>query len=146
MVCRKSRIASLRSLSFSRWAHAFSGFGEGSGTSHRFGEGQVFSAILLTALGVPRETVVQDYLLTTRYMLAPDSIERTTVDLQKIFGLSEAPDAATVKAIMTTRPETLQATFDSTNKTYGSFDNYLREGLKLSDSDLARLRDYLLEP
>jgi len=34
MVCRKSRIASLRSLSFSRWAHAFSGFGEGSGTSH----------------------------------------------------------------------------------------------------------------
>jgi protein-tyrosine phosphatase len=106
----------------------------------------VFSAILLTALGVPRETVVQDYLLTTRYMLAPDSIERTTVDLQKIFGLSEAPDAATVKAIMTTRPETLQATFDSINKTYGSFDNYLREGLKLSDSDLARLRDHLLEP
>jgi hypothetical protein len=34
MVCRKSQIASLRSLSFSRWAHAFSGFGEGSGTSH----------------------------------------------------------------------------------------------------------------
>jgi protein-tyrosine phosphatase len=106
----------------------------------------VFSAILLTALGVPGETVLEDYLLTTRYMLAPDSIERTTVDLQKIFGLSEPPDAATVKAIMTTRPETLQATFDSINKTYGSFDNYLREGLKLSDSDLARLRDYLLEP
>jgi protein-tyrosine phosphatase len=106
----------------------------------------VFSAILLTALGVPRETVVQDYLLTTRYMLAPDSIERTTVDLQKIFGLSEAPDAATVKAIMTTRPETLQATFDSINQTYGSFDKYLRDGLKLSDSDLARLRDHLLEP
>jgi protein-tyrosine phosphatase len=106
----------------------------------------VFSAILLTALGVPRETVIQDYLLTTRYMLAPDSIERTTVDLQKIFGLSEAPDAATVKAIMTTRPETLQATFDSINQTYGSFDKYLRDGLKLSDSDLARLRDHLLEP
>ena len=41
----------------------------------------VFSAILLTALGVPRETVIQDYLLTTQYMLAPDSIERTTADL-----------------------------------------------------------------
>jgi protein-tyrosine phosphatase len=47
---------------------------------------------------------------------------------------------------MTTRPETLQATFDSINKTYGSFDNYLRDGLKLSDSDLARLRHHLLEP
>jgi protein-tyrosine phosphatase len=106
----------------------------------------VFSAILLTALGVPRETVIQDYLLTTQYMLAPDSIERTTADLQKIFGLAEPPDAATVKAIMTTRPETLQATFDSINKTYGSFDNYLRDSLKISDSDLARLRDELLEP
>ena len=106
----------------------------------------VFSAILLTALGVPRETVVQDYLLTTQYMLAPDSIARTTADLQKIFGLSEPPDTATVKAIMTTRPETLQATFDTINKTYGSFDNYLRDGLKISDSDLASLRERLLEP
>ena len=106
----------------------------------------VFSAILLTALGVPRETVIQDYLLTTQYMLAPDSIERTAADLQKISGLSEPPDAATVKAVMTTRPETLQATFDSISKTYGSFDNYLRDSLKISDSDLARLRDELLEP
>jgi protein tyrosine/serine phosphatase len=79
-------------------------------------------------------------------MLAPDSIERTTEDLQKIFGLLEPPDAATVKAIIATRPETLQATFDTINKTYGSFDNYLRDGLKISDSDLARLREQLLEP
>jgi protein-tyrosine phosphatase len=106
----------------------------------------VFSAILLTALGVPRETVIQDYLLTTQYMLAPDSIERTTADLQKFFGLAEPPDAATVRAIMTTRPETLQATFDNITKTYGSFDNYLRDALKLSDSDLASLRERLLEP
>ena len=79
-------------------------------------------------------------------MLAPGSIERTTADLQKIFGLSEPPYAATVKAIMTTRPETLQATFDSINQTYGSFDNYLLDGLKVSDSELASLRDKLLEP
>ena len=79
-------------------------------------------------------------------MLAPDSIERTTADLQKFFGLAEPPDAATVRAIMTTRPETLQATFDNITKTYGSFDNYLRDALKLSDSDLASLRERLLEP
>jgi protein-tyrosine phosphatase len=106
----------------------------------------VFSAILLTALGVPRETVIQDYLLTTRYMLAPDSIEKTTLDLQRIFGLAERPDTDTVQAIMTTRPEMLEATFDSITTTYGSFANYLREGLKISDSDLATLRQRLLEP
>jgi protein-tyrosine phosphatase len=106
----------------------------------------VFSAILLTALGVPREVVIQDYLLTNRYMLAPDSIESTTADLQKIFGLAEPPQTAVVKTIMTARRETLEATFDSITKTYGSFDNYLRDGVKLADSELAIIRHRLLEP
>jgi protein-tyrosine phosphatase len=106
----------------------------------------VFSAILLTALGVPREVVIQDYLLTNRYMLAPDSIESTTADLQRIFGLAQPPDIPTVKAIMTTRPEMLEATFDNITKNYGSFDSYLRDGLKISDSELAMLRQRLLEP
>lgn len=105
----------------------------------------VFSAILLTALGVPSDTVIQDYLLTTRYMLAPDTIEKTTMELQKIFGLLDRPDTDTVRAIMTTRPETLEATFHNITKTYGSFANYLRDGLKVSDSSLAMVRQRLLE-
>jgi len=70
----------------------------------------VFSAILLTALGVPRDTVIQDYMLSNQYLLAPDTIESTTADLQRAFGLAEAPDISTVKTIMTAKPETLEAT------------------------------------
>ena len=44
------------------------------------------------------------------------------------------------------KPETLEATFDNITKTYGSFDTYLREGLKISESELAALRQHLLEP
>jgi protein-tyrosine phosphatase len=106
----------------------------------------VFSAILLTALGVPRDVVIQDYLLTTQYALAPDSIGRTTADLQRILGLSQPPDAAYVRARMTTKPETLAAAFESINKNYGSFDSYLHNGLKISDSELGMLRERLLEP
>ena len=106
----------------------------------------VFSAILLTALGVPRETVVQDYMLSNQYLLAPDTIEMTAGDLQRAFGLAEPPDIATVKAIMTAKPETLEATLDKITKTYGSFDNYLREALKLSDAEVNMLRQRLLEP
>jgi len=106
----------------------------------------VFSAILLTALGVDRETVVQDYLLTNRYTLDADSIGKTTADLQKIFDLPQPPDAAFVRAAMTTRPETLESTLDSIAKTYGSFDGYRRNGLKIPDSDLEMLRQRLLEP
>jgi protein-tyrosine phosphatase len=106
----------------------------------------VFSAILLTALGVPRDTVVQDYMLSNQYLLAPDTIETTTADLQRAFGLAEAPDISTVKTIMTAKPETLEATLDKIGKTYGSFGNYLQDALKLSDSDLLNIRQRLLEP
>jgi len=106
----------------------------------------VFSAILLTALGVPRDTVIQDYMLSNQYLLAPDTIETTTADLQRAFGLAEPPDTSTVKTIMTARAETLEATFDKIDKTYGSFGNYLRDALKLSDSDLLNIRRRLLEP
>jgi protein-tyrosine phosphatase len=106
----------------------------------------VFSAILLTALGVPRDTAIQDYMLSNQYLLAPDTIETTTADLQRAFGLAEAPDISTVKTIMTAKPETLEATLDKIDKTYGSFGNYLRDALKLSDSDLLNIRQRLLEP
>jgi protein-tyrosine phosphatase len=105
-----------------------------------------FSAILLTALGVPRDTVVRDYMLSNQYLLAPDTIESTTADLQRAFGLTKPPDISTVRTIMTARPETLEATLDKIDKTYGSFDNYLRDALKITDSDLAMIRQRLLEP
>ncbi|HKW62736.1 MAG TPA: tyrosine-protein phosphatase [Candidatus Acidoferrum sp.] len=106
----------------------------------------VFSAILLTALGVPRGTVVQDYMLSNQFLLAPDAIENTTADLQLAFGLLGRPDLLAVKTIMTSKPETLEATLDKIDQAYGSFANYLREAARLSDSDLAKIRQRLLEP
>ncbi|PYT64792.1 MAG: hypothetical protein DMG39_31095, partial [Acidobacteria bacterium] len=106
----------------------------------------VFSAILLTALGVPRDTVVQDYMLSNQFLLAPEAINGTAADLQLAFGLPEPPDLATVKTIMTSKPETLAATLDKIDRTYGSFANYLRHAVKLSDADLAKIRLHLLQP
>ncbi len=106
----------------------------------------VFSAILLTALGVPRDVVIQDYLLSNQYLLAPDTIENTAADLQRAFGLPEPPDIATVRTIMTSKPETLEGAFDQIEKKYGSFEDYLRDALHFSDSNLAALRRRLIEP
>lgn len=106
----------------------------------------VFSAIVLTALGVPRAVVIQDYLLSNQYLLAPDTIEKTAADLQRAFGLPEPPDIATVRTIMTSKPETLEAALDQIDKKYGSFENYLHDALHLSDSNLAALRLRLVEP
>ncbi|RDI59009.1 tyrosine-protein phosphatase [Nocardia pseudobrasiliensis] len=79
------------------------------------------SAVLLTVLGVDRQTVTYDYLLSNFYRNAGPN-----------DGLNGVVPAA------------LDAAFDQVNQTYGSFDNYVHEGLKLTDDDITALRAELL--
>lgn len=105
----------------------------------------VFSAILLTLLGVPRDVIVQDYMLTGEYMTSDAGLQRAVADWQKLTGASEPPDPALVRALYTMRPETLTSAFDTIARTYGSFDLFVRDAMKLTDGDIAALRTHLLE-
>jgi protein-tyrosine phosphatase len=106
----------------------------------------VFSAMFLTMLGVPWDVVVQDYLLTSRYRLTDDIVRQRGREWQQQYGLEEPPSAAVVRTMQGLRAETLKGTFDTIARTYGSFDIFRREALGLSDADLVKLRDRLLEP
>ncbi|MEU7138748.1 tyrosine-protein phosphatase [Nocardia sp. NPDC046473] len=79
------------------------------------------AAVLLTVLGVDRDTVNQDYLLSNHY--------RNAAPNDTINGVQQP---------------WLDAAFDQANQTYGSFDNYVRDGLKLTDGDIAALKAKLL--
>ncbi|MGW4768291.1 tyrosine-protein phosphatase [Nocardia sp. NPDC004278] len=79
------------------------------------------AAVLLTILGVDRDTVTQDYLLSNQYRNASPN--------DPLNGVSAA---------------WLDAAFDQANRTYGSFDNYVRDGLKLTTGEVAALRAKLL--
>jgi protein-tyrosine phosphatase len=98
----------------------------------------VFTALLLTLLGVPHTTVVEDYLLSNTYNVTP---ERVAVRLKTVKG---APDA--VRAGMGVDATYLDAAFDEINRKFGSIDNYRRTQLGLSDEDVARLKARLLKP
>jgi protein-tyrosine phosphatase len=105
----------------------------------------VFSAVLLTILGVPRESVIEDYMLTGEYMSSPQVLARAAKDMQRAFGTADAPDEATVRAIYAMHAEVLTNTFATIDRLYGSFDGFVRDGLKLTPSDVASLRTQLLE-
>lgn len=79
------------------------------------------SAVLLTVLGVDRKTVDYDYLLSNYYRNARDG--------DMLNGVSQPA---------------LDAAFDQVNRSYGSFDNYVHQGLKLTDADIAALKAKLL--
>ncbi|MEU4424935.1 tyrosine-protein phosphatase [Actinoplanes sp. NPDC024001] len=93
------------------------------------------SAALLTALGVPRDTVMRDYLLSNTYLAA--SNEAT---------LAHVPAAIRpgYKAVLDVRAEYLNSGYDEVKAKYGTFENYLRTGLGLSGKDLRALRAQLL--
>ena len=98
------------------------------------------AAILLRILGVPQDVVVRDYALSKQYSLAA---RRNQLLLLRLFKGKEAADKLTV--IMGVEPEWLEAGFAEIDIQYGSFENYVREGLGLSNEDVAGLRSALLE-
>jgi protein-tyrosine phosphatase len=105
----------------------------------------VFSAVLLTILRVPREHVVRDYMLTGEYMLSEQGLRAAATDWQKLTGDSAPPDPSLLRSIYTMHAEAIIGTFAAIDRKYGSFDTFVRDGLKLSDADVASLRRRLLE-
>jgi protein-tyrosine phosphatase len=95
-----------------------------------------FSAVLLTLLGVPRDVVFEDYLLTNTYLMTPARVEAVLAR----GGTRES--AATALGVDRTYLELFLTSIDST---YGSFDEYRRTGLRLSDADVQGLKAKLLE-
>jgi len=89
------------------------------------------TAVLLTALGVPRETVMADYLASNGYLVEKN---------RAMFSAMPPQQAAKLEPVFTVRAAYLNAAFDEVDKRYGSFDRYLKEGLGLDAVALARLR------
>jgi protein-tyrosine phosphatase len=96
-----------------------------------------FTALLLRMLGVPLETVFEDYLLTNRYFGTDERIASLAKDLKT------SPETA--RPMYVADRSYLEAAFQAIDRTYGSFDNYRRTALKLLDADLERLKARLLE-
>lgn len=101
----------------------------------------VAAALLLTALGVARETVLEDYLLTSQFF------DRSCELILNEGGaeLFTAVDRTIWEPLMRVHPEYLTAMFDHLDVTYGSVDHYLRDQLSIDAARIDRLRAHLLE-
>jgi protein-tyrosine phosphatase len=95
------------------------------------------TAVILTALGVPKTTVIADYLATNDY-----SREKNDKTLLAIETLGSDPDL--VRPLLEVRPEYIKASFDAVKNEYGTFAKYLRKGLGVDQQTLARLKQNLL--
>ena len=58
----------------------------------------------------------------------------------------EEVDTTNIKAFFVLEPSYIDASLDEAVKQYGSMDNYIRNGLGITDKELKSLREQLLEP
>ena len=98
-------------------------------------------ALVLRAVGVPHETVMEDYLLSNQFLGSRSDYLSFLASMGSLFRVPRSE----IRDLLDVRPEYLQAAFDAMDERYGSFDAYLRDGLGMDDETLARLRTALLE-
>jgi protein-tyrosine phosphatase len=106
------------------------------------------TAILLWTLGVPWETIREDYLLSNKYRKA--ETEKRLAQLRQLAAKNqevrlEEVDMTNIDAFYILRGDYIAATRDEILKKYGSIDGYLTQGLGLTKRDIQQLRERLLE-
>ena len=107
------------------------------------------TAILLSALGVPWETVREDYLLSNAHRKAEVEKRLSALRLKAVETLSIKPeqvDVTNMSAFYILHASYIDASLDEAVKKYGSMGNYIRDGLGITDKELSDLREHLLEP
>ncbi|WP_038200282.1 tyrosine-protein phosphatase [Xenophilus azovorans] len=88
-------------------------------------------ALLLSALDVPRETILEDYLLTNQ-RVQPRESRRYAPEIMEVLG--------------TVRAEFLEAAFDLIDEGFGGTARYLQQAAALTPQRRARLHEVLLSP
>jgi protein-tyrosine phosphatase len=111
---------------------------------HRTGTG---AAILLTLLGVPWDTVREDYLLSNTFRRLEvnqrlDQLRALAAKRQDIP--VDEVDITNAEAFMVQDASYIDATRDEIITQFGSFDRYVDEALNLDASIIAELRNTLL--
>ena len=96
------------------------------------------AALILSALGVPRETIVADYVLTDK------TFDASRLQRSKSNRLANIPPEIT-SVLLRADPDYIRAALDALEKKYGSVEGYVREELGVSESDLRAIRRLLLE-
>ncbi len=102
----------------------------------------VAAALILTALGVPREAVTEDYLLSNRYYRASAPSKPANQQEQMLKALPPA----VLQVLMGVDRSYLDAAFAEIERRSGSVDDYFRTELGLDDAALQKLRALYLDP
>lgn len=96
----------------------------------------IAAALILYALGVDEETIINDYEATNYYR--KDENAKTINQMKRFYGM----DDKTATSLMAAKREYIQSTFDTIKSQYGTIDQYLEKVMDLNGKKIRLLRKY----
>lgn len=103
----------------------------------------VTTALFLSALGVTREDIEADFMMSNIQKDAENKAAEIAAEVNAAQGTEMT--ASAVWPTLGVRTDHLTTFYDSVAERYGSMENYLRDGLGLTETDLETLRARYLE-
>jgi protein-tyrosine phosphatase len=97
------------------------------------------SAVVLTLLGVDKDTVMNDYLLSNSYYFQSPAVQSLLASLPE-------SQRSVMREFFVVAPSYLEAGLDEVKARYGTMDRYVVEGLGVSPATVAKLQARLLTP
>jgi protein-tyrosine phosphatase len=101
------------------------------------------SALILSALGVPDETVYSDYAMSENILKRSYKMDESKA-IEAFAFLAKLP-RETLEPLMASDPAYIRSAFASIRDKHGSVLNYVRHELGITDAQMARIRGSLLE-
>ena len=98
------------------------------------------TALVLSALGVSRDEIYSDYLITRSR--CAQGTERLVENCRRYTG--NAAELEFIRMLDTVSEDFLEAAFDAIDENYGGMDSFLRGRMGLDDEKLSRLRELYL--
>lgn len=101
------------------------------------------AALILDILGVEEEAIIDDYLLTNRYLPIDKEIERLSGKFTDHSGAAVSEEV--LRPMLEVRPEYLRACFEEIRKRYESRQHFYETALHLGDRQVEELKERYLE-
>ena len=91
---------------------------------------------------MPEDSIVEDYLLTNKYLPIESELQRLAGQFSDQTG--EAVSDEVLRTLMEVRPEYIQACFEEIRRRYDSREHFYETALQLDPEKIARLKDRYL--
>lgn len=106
------------------------------------------AALLLTALGVPRDVVVHDYSLSETFVdyeaEFEDAFEEARTDERSTWNFLATLSPEVRRPLFRSDPDYIRATFATLEENHGSVENFIRDVMEIDDATIQAMRDRLL--